>query len=247
MVMVEPPDTPVGDGPRATRTERSSPQSVAALPSEPLRGATGAVPNRDVTAPAVVPEGRPTSQAERVTMPPARLDAAPEPASAHARLTELVEREVALKREFRVGGVLPASGESSKGRSHTSVMVVDDSSDARTILSIFLSKTGFHVVTAASAEDCLAKLSHHHVDAIVLDARMPGASGAHVCRSVREDPRYAAQCKVPIIVYTAYPDEFSRETAREWRADEYVVKGGDLTPLLTALVSHTNPQSEAHP
>ena len=119
------------------------------------------------------------------------------------------------------------------------MLVVDDAADARTILSLYLSKTGYQVVTAASAEDCLAKLLHHRVDVVVLDANLSGADGGHVCKVLRSEPSYAEQKDLPVIVYTAYPEQYARETASRWGADDYVVKGGDMLPLVTALVRHT--------
>jgi len=156
-----------------------------------------------------------------------------------SRLEEIVEREVRARRDFPAAGG-PSAGDLVRGRKvRPVVMVVDDVPDARTVLSLYLSKTGYHVVTAASAEDCLGKLRHHEVDAIVLDARLPGASGAHVCEVLRDDPAFANCRNVPIIVYTAHPDEYPRELVERWRVAEYVVKGGDMLPLITALVRHT--------
>ena len=151
-------------------------------------------------------------------------------------LEKLVERDVSLRRDFRAkpgDSVRPA-------KAHPTVMVVDDAPDALTVLSIYLSKTGYQVVTATSAEDCLAKLRHHAIDAIVLDAKLSGASGEHVCRVLREDPAYAHRRDVPVIVYTGYPDDFPAEVRDEWKADDYVVKGGDMLPLMRALVRHTS-------
>jgi CheY-like chemotaxis protein len=156
-----------------------------------------------------------------------------------SRLEEIVEREVRARRDFPAPGGASASDLVLGRKVRPVVMVVDDVADARTVLSLYLSKTGYHVVTAASAEDCLAKLRHHEVDAIILDARMPGASGAHVCEVLREDPAFANSRNVPIIVYTAHPDEYPRELVDRWRVAEYVVKGGDMLPLITALVRHT--------
>ena len=169
---------------------------------------------------------------------PATAEQAPR---AMRELEKLVERDVSLHRDFRSGPgdtVRPA-------KAHPIVMVVDDAPDALTVLSIYLSKTGYQVVTANSAEDCLAKLRHHAIDAIVLDAKMPGASGEHVCRVLREDPAYAHRRDVPVIVYTGYPDDFPAEVRDEWKADEYVVKGGDMLPLMRALVRHTSRESTA--
>ena len=161
---------------------------------------------------------------------------------AHAKpfldeIERLVEREVRLLHDFR-----PDAADGVRGRkSRPTVLVVDDAADALTVLSIYLSKTGYQVVTATSAEDALAKLRHHDVDAVVLDAKMPGADGSHLCRVLHDDPGYAGKRELPIIVYTGYPEDFPPEVRAEWQAADYVVKGGDMLPLITALVRHTTP------
>lgn len=161
--------------------------------------------------------------------------------SAVRELERLVERDVKARREFQPGaadGLRPS-------KAHPTVLVVDDAPDALTVLSIYLSKTGYNVVTATSAEDCLAKLRHHAIDAIVLDARLPGASGEHVCRVLREDPAFKHRRDVPVIIYTGYPDEFPAAVRDLWQADEYVTKGGDMLPLMRALVRHTSRDNRA--
>jgi CheY-like chemotaxis protein len=163
-------------------------------------------------------------------------DAPLDPASAR-RLEDLVEREIQLQHEFSPGASVERQGRVGRA----TVMVVDDSVDARTILSIYLSRTGYQVVTAASAEDCLAKLRHHTVDAIVLDATMPGGGAEHFLRVVHSDPAYRDRASVPVIIYTAHPETMSRDRARQLGAADYLVKGGDLLPLLTTLVRHLNP------
>ncbi len=162
-----------------------------------------------------------------------------DPATAR-RLEDLVEREIKLQHEFSPGAEGTPERMARPGRS--TVMVVDDSADARTILSIYLSRTGYQVVTAASAEDCLAKLRHHRVDAVVLDATMPGGGGEHVLR-VLASGAVPGQKAPAIIVYTAHPEILGRDKARQLGASDYLVKGGDLLPLLTALVRHLNPST----
>jgi CheY-like chemotaxis protein len=162
-----------------------------------------------------------------------------EPPPPLRELERLVERDIKLRHDFQSG----AAGGVRAGRAHPTVLVVDDAPDAVRLLSIYLSKTGYQVVTASSAEDCLAKLRHHHIDAVVLDAKMPGASGAHVCRVLREDAAFGALRNLPVIVYTGYPDEFPRDVTAQWGATEYVVKAGDMLPLISALVRHTTQRS----
>ena len=141
-------------------------------------------------------------------------------------IAQLADRELAV-----MGGRVR-----QRSRSRRNVLVVDSSPDARTVLSIYLSRTGYQVVTASSAEDCLSKLCYHDVDAVVLEPDMPGADGGHVCRIIRTDPAFKAHNGVPIILYTSNPQKFDRKTAEQWQASDYVVKGGDMLPLVSALL-----------
>ena len=68
---------------------------------------------------------------------------------------------------------------------------------------------------------------------------MPGADGGHVCRMLRQDAALSDFRDLPVIVYTAYPDEYPRSVVEKWGVTEYLVKGGDMLPLITALVRHT--------
>jgi CheY-like chemotaxis protein len=199
------------------------------------------MPPRDV-APVPPLSAAPIAIAAHEPLVALAADAPLDPATAR-RLEDLVEREIKLQHEFSPG----AAVEQPARVGRATVMVVDDSVDARTILSIYLSRTGYQVVTAASAEDCLAKLRHHTVDAIVLDATMPGGGAEHFLRVVHSDPAYRDRARVPVIIYTAHPDSMSRDRARQLGATDYLVKGGDLLPLLTILVRHLNPGGAVAP
>lgn len=65
---------------------------------------------------------------------------------------------------------------------------------------------------------------------------MPGADGGHVCRIIRTDPAFKAHSQVPVIIYTSNPQKFDRRIAEQWQANDYVVKGGDMLPLVSALL-----------
>jgi CheY-like chemotaxis protein len=219
----------------------------AARPREPAVPARAIAPTPTVAPPVVVPApARSSSAAAAEPLPvapqpvvdPLSTDAPLDPVTAR-RLEDLVEREIKLQHEFTPGAAMEHPGRIGRA----TVMVVDDSVDARTILSIYLSRTGYQVVTAASAEDCLAKLRHHAIDAIVLDATMPGGGAEHFLRVVHGDPAYRDRAGLPVIIYTAHPESLTRERARQLGATDYLVKGGDLLPLLTTLVRHLNPSA----
>lgn len=228
----------------AARSPQPTPPPTASVapaivPATPVIPAVATpIPPPAVAGPVPVaqPALSPMPATAQAPVDPLAADAPLDPITAR-RLEDLVEREIKLQHEFTPGAAMERPGRIGRA----TVMVVDDSVDARTILSIYLSRTGYQVVTAASAEDCLAKLRHHTVDAIVLDATMPGGGAEHFLRVVHSDPAYRERASVPVIIYTAHPDSMSRERARQLGATDYLVKGGDLLPLLTTLVRHLNP------
>lgn len=213
-----------------------APAVAAASPVVPAVATPVPLPAVAASVPMPQPVLSPMPAAAQAAVDPLAADAPLDPITAR-RLEDLVEREIKLQHEFTPGAAMERPGRIGRA----TVMVVDDSVDARTILSIYLSRTGYQVVTAASAEDCLAKLRHHTIDAIILDATMPGGGAEHFLRVVHSDPAYRDRASIPVIIYTAHPESMSRERARQLGATDYLVKGGDLLPLLTTLVRHLNP------
>ena len=57
------------------------------------------------------------------------------------------------------------------------ILVVDDEETIRDSLQLFLEVKGWHVVTAASAEQALEILASRHCDGAIVDIRLPGQNG----------------------------------------------------------------------
>ena len=67
-----------------------------------------------------------------------------------------------------------------------SILVVDDDVAVRDTFERMLSLEGFEVRTADNAEAGLAQVVAHHVDAIILDLRLPLVDGLGFLRRLRE-------------------------------------------------------------
>lgn len=98
------------------------------------------------------------------------------------------------------------------------VLVVDDEPQMLSIVSFALETQGFECVTAPSAESAWRILAEQHVDLIVLDIMLPGASGVELCRRVRSHHR------IPVMLLTARGEVDDRVRGLEAGADDYVVK-----------------------
>lgn len=98
------------------------------------------------------------------------------------------------------------------------ILVVDDEPSIVEVVSLYLRREGFDVLTASDGETALAAAREHLPDLIVLDIMLPKRSGLEITRTLRQER------SVPIILLTARGDEADRIVGLELGADDYVVK-----------------------
>lgn len=98
------------------------------------------------------------------------------------------------------------------------VLVVEDEPDIVALLRDFLNVAGFDVATAGGAGAALQALDARHVDCVLLDVMLPGASGFDLCRRIRE------RSDVPLLFLTARGDDSDKLRGLGLGADDYIVK-----------------------
>ena len=110
------------------------------------------------------------------------------------------------------------------------VLMVDDESRMRKLVSDFLTRKGYIVIEAGDGEEALDRFyADKDISLGILDVMMPKMNGWDVCREIRKNS------KVPIIMLTAKSDESSELNGFECGADEYIAK--PFSPkILTARV-----------
>jgi two-component system phosphate regulon response regulator OmpR len=111
------------------------------------------------------------------------------------------------------------------------LLVVDDDSRIRVLLSRYLVERGFRVTTAESAAEARGKLKGLVFDLLVLDVMMPGESGIELTRSLR------SETNVPILMLTARAETESRISGLESGADDYLSKPFDPRELVLRVNS----------
>lgn len=75
------------------------------------------------------------------------------------------------------------------------ILVVDDSELVRKLVIDVLSRSGYDVVTAESAESALMVLASDLPDLVVSDVSMPGMDGYELCRRLKSDSRTELHCR----------------------------------------------------
>ena len=112
----------------------------------------------------------------------------------------------------------------------TSVLIVEDDCDIRSMLERGLAAEGFDVAVADRAEVALATARTAPPNAIVLDIMLPDGSGHDVCRSLRGEG-----FKGPILFLSAKDEVGDRVEGLSLGADDYIVKPFDFVELLARL------------
>jgi len=118
------------------------------------------------------------------------------------------------------------------------ILVVDDESSVRRVLSVMLSGMGFTVVEASRGEEALALVRLTKLDAVLLDVDIPGMSGEEICRNIRR-----SNARLPIVMLSAMDSVDDQVRGLDAGADDYITKPfriRELTARLRSLIRRRN-------
>lgn len=102
--------------------------------------------------------------------------------------------------------------------SNGTVLIIDDESQIRKLLSITLHSMDFKVIEAVNAKEGLVQVASHPPDLVLLDLGLPDQSGHEVLRHLRE------WYSKPIIILSVQSDEENIVAALDHGANDYLVK-----------------------
>lgn len=98
------------------------------------------------------------------------------------------------------------------------ILVVDDDSRLRKLLSRYLTENGFRITSAGDAAEARRKLQSLQFDLLIVDVMMPGESGLSMTAALRKES------DVPIVMLTAMGESEARIAGLEAGADDYISK-----------------------
>ncbi len=101
------------------------------------------------------------------------------------------------------------------------IFVVEDEPDILQLIAINLNKAGYDLEKFTEAGPMITLLSRQIPDLIILDLMLPDFDGLDICKTLRNDTRYA---EIPIIMVTAKTEELDIVLGLELGADDYITK-----------------------
>lgn len=109
------------------------------------------------------------------------------------------------------------------------ILIVDDDRELRSLVSNFLTSSGYRVSLADSGATMTQTMSAARIDLVILDIMMPREDGLSICRRLR------AGGSMPIIMLTAAGSETDRVVGLEMGADDYLTKPFSTRELLARV------------
>ena len=109
------------------------------------------------------------------------------------------------------------------------ILIVEDDSNIRELLRLYLTQEGYTVETAQDGAEGLRCFKQQHPDLVLLDLMMPVMDGTQVIREIR------AVSKTPVIMLTAKAETFDKVTGLELGADDYVTKPFEMRELIARV------------
>ena len=122
------------------------------------------------------------------------------------------------------------------------LLVVDDDSETRELLSLYLGQQGFDVAVVEDGKAMDAWLAGNSTDLVILDLMLPGEDGLSIARRLQSDYR------LPIVMISARGEELDRIVGLEVGADDYLPKPFNPRELLArvrAVLRRSGPAAEA--
>ena len=121
------------------------------------------------------------------------------------------------------------------------ILVVDDDTNIRELLRLYLEKEGYVVKIVNDGVSAINAFKQENPDLTLLDIMIPKLDGWQVCREIR---KFSDK---PIIMLTAKGETFDKVLGLELGADDYVTKPFDTKEVVArikAVLRRTAPASD---
>ncbi|MBN2414466.1 response regulator [bacterium] len=115
---------------------------------------------------------------------------------------------------------------------HMTILTVDDTPANIRLLTHYLHKQGYKVLTAEDGFEGFKAAIQHKPDLILLDVMMPGTDGYEVCELLKTEEETR---DIPVVFLTAKAEVEDRIKGFEMGAVDYITKPFNLTEIATRV------------
>ena len=110
------------------------------------------------------------------------------------------------------------------------ILIADDESSIREILSIQLARLGYEVLLASDGEEAVALYEKERPDLVLMDLMMPRMDGLKACEQIRAFEKRINR-RAPVLFLTARDTKHDKTSAALSGGDDFVAKPVSLQDL----------------
>lgn len=115
------------------------------------------------------------------------------------------------------------------------ILTVDDNPSNIRLLTHYMEKEGYNVITAEDGFEGFKAAIQYHPDLILLDVMMPGTDGYEVCELLKTEEETR---DIPVVFLTAKAEAEDKIKGFEMGAVDYIIKPFNLVEVSTRVKHH---------
>jgi len=115
------------------------------------------------------------------------------------------------------------------------VLLAEDDRVSMISCKRMLEKLGHEISAASDGQQALQLLAEGDFDLVLMDIQMPVMDGMEATKSIREQSRFSAKWRIPIVAMTAYAMTGDRERFLEAGMNDYVAKPMEIEALKAVI------------
>ncbi|MCL6611564.1 MAG: response regulator, partial [Peptococcaceae bacterium] len=112
------------------------------------------------------------------------------------------------------------------------ILVVDDEAVVQKLITHYLSREGFQVITAGTGYTAMEIIRRERPDLIILDILLPELDGLEICREIR------SETDVPVIFLTSKSETMDVALGLGVGGDDYIKKPFDPLEMVARVKAH---------
>ncbi|MCZ8522915.1 MULTISPECIES: response regulator transcription factor [Paenibacillus] len=112
------------------------------------------------------------------------------------------------------------------------ILIVDDEAEILELISLYLKKEGYEVLTSTNGPDALAIALEHRPDLVILDILLPEMDGIEVCRQLRKTSN------TPILFLSCKSEDMDIILGFSIGGDDYITKPFSPGQLVARVKAH---------
>jgi DNA-binding response OmpR family regulator len=112
------------------------------------------------------------------------------------------------------------------------ILLVDDEPEVSQLLTLYLTKEGFRVLSATDGREAVDSVSREKIDLIVLDVLLPGLDGIEACAELRKIT------DVPILFLSCRDEDTDKVMGLVAGGDDYITKPFSPRELVARVKAH---------